>query len=108
MSSNFKIKERLAKALKRLKLQNLAVMGFMVLIALSSLQCANMQKPTGGPKDSLPPKLLNESPANFGRNFKNKEVILTFDEFIKMANQFKEFSISPDVDEALDYKVKKK
>lgn len=108
MSSNFKTQENLAKLLKKLKFQNLAVMGFMLLIALSSLQCANMQKPTGGPKDSLPPKLLNESPANFGRNFKDKQIILTFDEFIKMSNQFKEFSISPDVDDPLDYKVRKK
>ncbi|WP_236537118.1 Ig-like domain-containing domain [Sphingobacterium composti Ten et al. 2007 non Yoo et al. 2007] len=67
-----------------------------------------MQTPTGGPKDSIPPKLLVELPANFTRNFKAKQIELQFDEFIKLNNFQKEFSISPDIDKQPDYKVKKK
>ncbi|MHC8948729.1 Ig-like domain-containing domain [Sphingobacterium hungaricum] len=67
-----------------------------------------MQKPTGGPKDSLPPKILNESPANLTTNFKEKEITITFDEYVKISNQFKEFSISPDVDIQPEYRIKKK
>ena len=79
-----------------------------MLISLSFMRCANMQTPTGGPKDSIPPKLLGESIANFTRNFNNKEIILEFDEYIKLNNYQKEFSISPDLDKQPDYKVKKK
>src|SRR5690606_38247616 len=43
-----------------------------------------------------------------GTNFKEKTIILKFDEFIKISNQQKEFTISPDVSEPLTYKVKKK
>ncbi|ERJ60101.1 Ig-like domain-containing protein [Sphingobacterium paucimobilis] len=67
-----------------------------------------MQRPTGGPKDSLPPKILNESPANYTRNFDAKEIVLTMDEYIKLNNQFKEFSISPDLEKQPEYKIKKK
>lgn len=98
-------------ALKRLKtrlIQKLIIIGFISLISLTFFRCANMQRPTGGPKDSLPPKILNESPANFTRNFIAKEIVLTMDEYIKLNNQFKEFSISPDVDKQPEYKVKKK
>ena len=81
---------------------------FISLISLTQFRCANMQRPTGGPKDSIAPKLLNISPENFKRNFKDKEIVLEFDEYIKFNNQFKEFSISPDLDKQPDYKIKKK
>lgn len=87
---------------------NLILLSFITLISLTFFRCANMQRPTGGPKDSLPPKILNESPQNFSRNFDSKEIVLTLDEYIKLNNHFKEFSISPDVDKQPEYKVKKK
>ncbi|WP_232279776.1 Ig-like domain-containing protein [Sphingobacterium spiritivorum] len=67
-----------------------------------------MQHPTGGPKDSLPPKILSELPKNYTRNFKAKKIVLEFDEYVKLNSQFKEFSISPDVDTQPEYKIKKK
>lgn len=80
----------------------------VVLVSLSLMRCANMQTPTGGPKDSIPPKLLAELPVNLTRNFKAKIIELQFDEYIKLNNYQKEFSISPDVEKQPDYKVKKK
>jgi len=88
--------------------KNTVFFGFILMLSLSCIRCANMQRPTGGPKDSIPPKLLAELPENFTRNFKEKKITLTFDEFIKLSNQFKEFSISPDVDEPVMYKVNRK
>ncbi|WP_225553097.1 Ig-like domain-containing domain [Sphingobacterium bovistauri] len=67
-----------------------------------------MQTPTGGPKDSIPPNLLSELPKNLNRNFKDKIIQLDFDEYIKLNNYQKEFSISPDVDKQPEYKIKKK
>lgn len=91
-----------------LVLQRLTLLCFFFLISLTFFRCANMQRPTGGPKDSLPPKLLSESPENFTRNFNAKEIVLSFDEYIKLNNQIKELSISPDVDKQPEFKVKKK
>lgn len=92
----------------KLSLRNNFLYILLVIISLNFMRCANMQTPTGGPKDSIPPKLLVETPVNLTRNFKEKEIVLSFDEYIKLNNQQKEFSISPDVDKQPDYKVKKK
>ena len=58
----------------------------IVCIAIYCTSCANMQTPTGGPKDSIPPVLLNELPTNLSRNFKEKVIDLEFDEYIKLNN----------------------
>ncbi|WP_422796108.1 Ig-like domain-containing domain [Sphingobacterium sp. HJSM2_6] len=103
--------KKLSNSLNRLKSilkEKWAIFPIILVICLSFTQCANMQKPTGGPKDSLPPKLLGETPLNLGTNFKEKTIVLTFDEFIKTTNQQKEFTISPDVSLPLTYKIKKK
>lgn len=98
-------------ALNKLKNTLFVKLVFLLIIisyTTSNLGCANMQRPTGGPKDTIPPKVLNIEPENFQTNFKEKEIILEFDEFIKLNNQFREFSISPDTDLPPNYKVKKK
>jgi len=97
-----------SKGLKTTDFKNRFIFGIFAMLSLSCIRCANMQRPTGGPKDSIPPKLLAEHPENFMRNFREKRITLTFDEFIKLNNQFKEFSISPDVDDPVIYKVKRK
>src|SRR5262245_30967623 len=45
--------------------------------------CANMIPPTGGPRDSLPPVLVRVNPPDSSRNFNNKIITFTFDEFIE-------------------------
>src|SRR5690606_8021998 len=42
------------------------------------------------------------------RNFTTREIVLSFDEFIKLNNQFSEFSISPDVEKQPEYRVRKR
>ena len=93
---------------KNSRLQKLSLLPFFILIFLSLFRCANMARPTGGPKDSIPPKILSETPPNFTRNFDAKQIVLQFDEYIKLTNQNKEFSISPDLDKQPEYKVRKK
>ncbi|WP_239018668.1 Ig-like domain-containing protein [Sphingobacterium corticibacterium] len=91
-----------------MKMQNMALFGFILLLLFSLSRCANMQRPTGGPKDSIAPKLLDVSIPNFTTNFTEKRIVLRFDEFIKLNNQYKEFSISPDLEDIVDYRVRKK
>jgi hypothetical protein len=89
-------------------LRNNFILVFAMLISLTFVRCANMQTPTGGPKDSIPPVILSENPVNFKRNFTDKQIVLEFNEYIKLNNYQKEFSISPDLEKQPDYKVKKK
>ena len=105
MNTSNNIHHALAKSIP---LRSLVILCFLFLISLTFFRCANMQRPTGGPKDSLAPVILNENPMNFQTRFKSKEIILTFDEYVKFSNQFKEFSISPDVTKQPEYKIRKK
>jgi hypothetical protein len=69
--------------------------------------CASMQAPTGGPKDTQPPKIVKETPKNLTRNFNAKEIDIEFDEFVKLTNEFKEVTISPAVTRSPLFKIKK-
>lgn len=66
-----------------------------------------MQSPTGGPRDTIPPKVIKETPDNLTRNFSSKEIEIQFDEFIKLSNEFTEISISPAIDVLPEFKAKK-
>lgn len=71
----------------------------LVLAISLMVSCASIGPgPQGGPKDSIPPKVLNMLPENLTRNFASKKVVITFDEYFKLNDQFKQFSISPDVE----------
>lgn len=105
---NKNIEHTFTKRKTGFNLSKIAILPFFILISLSMFRCANMQRPTGGPKDSIPPKVLSERPPNFSTNFKEREIVIQFDEYIKLNNQNKEFSISPDVDKQPIYKVRKK
>ncbi|HQS53227.1 MAG TPA: Ig-like domain-containing protein, partial [Daejeonella sp.] len=66
-----------------------------------------MQSPTGGPKDSIPPGIVNEVPKNFTKNFTAKKIEIEFNEFVKLSNEYTEISISPAMDIPPVFKVKK-
>lgn len=57
---------------------------FFAVFVYSVIQpsCANQGMPTGGPKDSIPPVLIESSPVYKDINFIGKDVRLTFDEYI--------------------------
>lgn len=46
--------------------------------------CANIIPPTGGPRDSLPPVLVNANPKDSTLNFKGNRIVLTFDEYVDL------------------------
>ena len=46
--------------------------------------CAQIGAPTGGPRDSIPPKLLNANPPNGTTNFKGNRITLTYDEYVQI------------------------
>ncbi len=85
----------------------LVLLFFIVLISLT-WQCASIQQPQGGPKDSIPPKILKESPPNLTRNFDAEKIVIEFDEYIKLSNPFKEVSISPDIEQPINPRVRRK
>ena len=51
--------------------------------------------PTGGEKDTEPPKIRYSTPDNFTTNFKGNEIKIYFDEYVKIKNAQKQLIISP-------------
>ena len=69
----------------------------LVIIALL-ISCANRGRPSGGPKDSTAPEIIRSSPENFTTNFKETEITIYFDEYVKIKNLQKQLIVSPPMD----------
>ncbi|RYZ22430.1 MAG: hypothetical protein EOO16_09090 [Chitinophagaceae bacterium] len=53
-----------------------------ILALTGGAGCATIVPPQGGPRDSLPPKLVKSTPANGAVNVNTRTIELTFDEFV--------------------------
>ncbi len=72
---------------------NRIVLYCIAILLLSS--CAIIVRPTGGPKDVTPPKVLEYSPDNKSLHFTGKKIRITFDEYIQLKNLDKQLIVSP-------------
>ena len=70
------------------------------------LSCARQTAPTGGPKDSIPPRLVNSNPKNEQTNFRGNSMELTFSEFIQLNNPKEQLIITPSIGK--EYKINAK
>ncbi|MEO8583327.1 MAG: Ig-like domain-containing domain, partial [Flavitalea sp.] len=83
----------------KMKLSYLFTMVVLSIICFATVTvpsgCASIVPPLGGPRDSLPPVLLNANPVDSTLHFTNKKVVLTFDEFIQLENVQQNLIVSP-------------
>ena len=73
-------------------------LGIAALTLFSSAffwRCANIGAPQGGPKDTIPPKVMGATPAFNTTNFTGTRIYITFDEYVQLKDQQKEFFTSP-------------
>src|SRR5690606_32257418 len=68
---------------------------FTLCIALVVWSCAKRGHITGGEVDIYPPKILKTTPENFSTNFNAKEIIINFDEYVKLKDVNKQLIVSP-------------
>lgn len=69
---------------------------YWILIgAILLVSCGQQVAPTGGPKDSLPPKLVLAVPGINATNFKSDRISLYFDEYVTLDNPFEKITYSP-------------
>ena len=60
------------------------------------VRCASVMRPTGGPKDTLPPVIVAMTPDNFTTHMPDRsKIYIEFDEFVQLKDQQKEFFTSP-------------
>lgn len=86
------------------------ITGFCIIIFMcfAFYGCGTQGSLVGGPKDSIPPTVIKMLPKNYTTNFKEDKIEIEFDEFFKIENQAKEFSVSPEFEIQPTLKVKKK
>jgi hypothetical protein len=69
-----------------------SITGFLFIIIILQFQvqtltsCANIIPPTGGPRDTVPPVLVQAVPVDSSLDFKGNKIMLTFDEYIQLDN----------------------
>ena len=73
-------------------------------LLLSTVQCAKRASPTGGPRDSIPPLLVNASPKLNTVFFDKDEINLTFNEYVTLKDISKQLIISPPLNSS-QYKI---
>src|SRR5699024_9333045 len=66
-----------------------------LLFILAFTQCAKRGRPTGGAKDTIPPKPLRINPKNLQTNFSGNKVTILFDEYIRLDKLQENLIISP-------------
>ncbi len=69
-------------------------LGFLFVILLLS-DCAKRSRPTGGDKDEDAPVLIKANPPHFTIDFKEKEIKIYFDEYIKLKDLYTQLIVSP-------------
>ncbi len=81
---------------------------YLVFLGLA-VACASPRPPTGGEKDILPPRIISEeSTPNYQTNFSEKEITITFDEWVTLKDVLSQLVISPLMPESPDVKLKGK
>lgn len=57
--------------------------------------CANIIPPEGGPRDSLAPRAVSVRPSDSSRNFQERRITFSFDEYVEVQNAQQNLVVSP-------------
>ena len=88
------------------KIPIIIIAAFAWVVIISS--CANQGFPTGGPKDTIPPVLVETNPKFAALNFKGDEVRFTFNEYLNIENVSENLVVSPPLSKRPTIKTKSK
>ena len=86
-------------------------LGCLLIAMMAISSCANMVPPSGGLRDSLPPRLVIANPKDSAVNVVAKNIVLTFDEYVTVEQYQTNLVISPAPSSAskfpeVDYKLR--
>ncbi len=76
-------------------LYTLVIISLLYSIAISNAGCAQIGAPTGGPRDSIPPRLVSSSPKLYSTNVTGNKITLTFNEYVEVRETQTNVLISP-------------
>ena len=79
---------------------HIIILALVVLLGILSFShCAKVVSPTGGPKDTIPPRPIKADPKNYSTDFSADEIEIEFNEFITFKEMNKQFISSPPFEE---------
>jgi hypothetical protein len=92
----------------KLSFKYFIIFSLMLFQAAMLSSCANILPPSGGPRDSLPPKLVTSLPKDSALNISPKNITLTFDEFVTIQDVQGNLIVSPTLKRTplVDYKLR--
>lgn len=73
----------------------LIYLSFTLVLYCSQIGCANIIPPGGGPRDTLPPILVNATPRDSSLNSNATKITLTFNEYIELKDVTQNLIVSP-------------
>ena len=59
------------------------------------VSCANIIPPGGGPRDTIPPRLIGSMPKDSSLNVTTKNIVITFDEYVELQSASENLVIQP-------------
>ncbi|MDQ3108778.1 MAG: Ig-like domain-containing protein [Bacteroidota bacterium] len=81
----------------------------VLLILLSFLaSCAQVLTPDGGPKDAIPPHVVEFAPDSAATNFTGNKIVLKFDEYIQLKDLNNQLIISPPLNNDPDVIIRRR
>ncbi len=93
---------------KKILVQSSTLFSLLLAVLFLLNSCANIIPPSGGARDSLPPKLVMALPKDSAINISPKQITIQFDEYITLDNVQQNLIVSPTLktDPLVDYKLK--
>jgi Bacterial Ig-like domain len=73
----------------------LFIVSLLYIFAIANSGCGQIGMPTGGPRDSIAPRLVNASPKLKSTNVTGKNITLTFNEYVDLKEPQTNVLISP-------------
>jgi len=80
----------------------------IVFFLLLTFSCAREAMPLGGPKDTIPPKIIKSYPYAYQTNFNDNKIVIKFNEFFGLKNIQNEFFVSPPLPSMPKFTIKGK
>ena len=84
------------------------IVSFLCVLAISNSGCGQIGMPTGGPRDSIPPRLTSASPKLNSTRVTGNKITLTFNEYVDLKDPQTNVFISPlpKKQPSIDFKLK--
>jgi hypothetical protein len=78
-----------------MRVKILSGLSALIIVVFIAVSCAKVSAPTGGPREYDPPVVVKSIPVAGARNFREKRLEITFNEYVALDNISEKFMVSP-------------